>query len=555
MAWKALSRVARQRMVGSAITTTTSESRTDWYNETSTERSGLNCCVVLRCFVLSGSFASRQWQLPWTRRGVYRQTPHRTHTRALFLVAHACARQMWVHVWLKGLTICSCFKSQFISGHVSVEISLDPISSYFLINYCLTDATDWNQIILLCISVVGWTVWPTGRSDPRHRLWAQVLHRCQQRAHADQPSDHKHEFSARVRRFRGPSFTSTCRSIKQQPAHGSKQSSHFVDTKFIWGLASRKFRWTTILLQVGQASRRLVRTWIVKQLFQVFSCVCLKGEERSRPKRCANIVRDAKSPEHPWTESWLGCARRKNGSAKIIRSWGRRGGQTLGKEKILLFVRSIRSSKTNNYSNNRRINGLIRLKETRKSLFGELEKRRRLFRENHAKDCQAIEELRRVCCEETDRARQAWIDASKEGSYYCESTIESNSGFCRTRWIPCQMQENFTILRQRAALEHPAFPVNPFFSSLSPRTMPCCDSGLPHDTRNAMGSSGKFLDDFLLEKDELLLSWTIQRIWHPLLKNWDLILKEVQRGRRVNWDENHRIRQYLYHTSKVEVDC
>ena len=36
--------------------------------------------------------------------------------------------------------------------------------------------------------------------------------------------------------------------------------------------------------------------------------------------------------------------------------------------------------------------------------------RSRLFRENRAKDCQDIEELRRICFEETDRARQARID-------------------------------------------------------------------------------------------------------------------------------------------------
>ena len=44
------------------------------------------------------------------------------------------------------------------------------------------------------------------------------------------------------------------------------------------------------------------------------------------------------------------------------------------------------------------------------NLCGELEMKNRHFRENHAKDCQEIEELRRICCEETDRARQARID-------------------------------------------------------------------------------------------------------------------------------------------------
>ena len=47
--------------------------------------------IVLRTsqiFLLSGSFASRQWQMPCTRREVYRQ--HLTvRTRALVLAAHA----------------------------------------------------------------------------------------------------------------------------------------------------------------------------------------------------------------------------------------------------------------------------------------------------------------------------------------------------------------------------------------------------------------------------------------------------------------------------------
>ena len=52
--------------------------------------------------------------------------------------------------------------------------------------------------------------------------------------------------------------------------------------------------------------------------------------------------------------------------------------------------------------------------------------------ESHARDGQEIGELRRVCCEETDRARQARIDelssASREESYDCESAFDSDSG-------------------------------------------------------------------------------------------------------------------------------
>ena len=91
------------------------------------------------------------------------------------------------------------------------------------------------------------------------------------------------------------------------------------------------------------------------------------------------------------------------------------------------------------------------------SLFGELEMRNRLFRENQANDSQEIEELRRICCEEADRARQARSDDD------CESIVDSKFRIYRTKKIPCpcEMREKFAILKQRASLERPTFPVNP----------------------------------------------------------------------------------------------
>ena len=71
----------------------------------SSPESGLHLmsCALLRFRVLSGIFASRQWQLPWTRRRVYRPTPHRTHTRALFFsprtLAHARCVAFWFKAW------------------------------------------------------------------------------------------------------------------------------------------------------------------------------------------------------------------------------------------------------------------------------------------------------------------------------------------------------------------------------------------------------------------------------------------------------------------------
>ena len=73
------------------------------------------------------------------------------------------------------------------------------------------------------------------------------------------------------------------------------------------------------------------------------------------------------------------------------------------------------------------------------SLYGELELRNRLFQESQAKDCQEIEELRRICCEETDLAIQARIDELSMHqerntqylcTYDCESiTAENNTSF------------------------------------------------------------------------------------------------------------------------------
>ena len=53
----------------------------------------------------------------------------------------------------------------------------------------------------------------------------------------------------------------------------------------------------------------------------------------------------------------------------------------------------------------------------KKSLCGELELRNSLFQDSQAKDCQEIEELRRICCEEQ------FVYASREESYDCESIV------------------------------------------------------------------------------------------------------------------------------------
>ena len=119
------------------------------------------------------------------------------------------------------------------------------------------------------------------------------------------------------------------------------------------------------------------------------------------------------------------------------------------------------------------------------SLCGELEMRSRLSRENRAKYCQEIEELRRICCEETDRAGQARID---ELSMHQERNPTTVSQLLTQIQ---DLQDKANSLSDARKFDDPEtasssgathVPSQPF-SFPSPRTMPCRDSGLPHDTQ------------------------------------------------------------------------
>ena len=160
------------------------------------------------------------------------------------------------------------------------------------------------------------------------------------------------------------------------------------------------------------------------------------------------------------------------------------------------------------------------------SLYGELELRHRLFQENHARDFQEIEELRRICCEETERARQAII----------VNCLCIKRGILRLTQLLTQIKElqnkvnSLSDAREfydpesgsRSGATH--VPSQP--STIpSPRTMPCRDSGSPHDTWNTMCV---LQEVFLHEEDHPQLFSRIHGIWHPLLRNWDVVLQELQ---------------------------
>ena len=130
------------------------------------------------------------------------------------------------------------------------------------------------------------------------------------------------------------------------------------------------------------------------------------------------------------------------------------------------------------------------------SLHGELELRNGLFQEDHARDCQEIEELRRVCCEEASRTRQARID---EMSMHQERNPTTVSQLL-TQMKESQNKVNFlSDAREFYDPESGSSSGATHVPSqtptiLSPRINPCCDSGLPRDAQNCMGTSGNFFE-------------------------------------------------------------
>ena len=133
-------------MVGSAITTTTPESSNSTGTRRLVRKSQSDKVSVTPFLVLRTSQIFWQFNVQTVAtsmnvtRGVHR-TPLRTHTRALFLTVHARTPDVVARLGQGLGDLFVCLKSHSIIGHVFVECSFDPVSSYFLITYCLTDTT------------------------------------------------------------------------------------------------------------------------------------------------------------------------------------------------------------------------------------------------------------------------------------------------------------------------------------------------------------------------------------------------------------------------------
>ena len=122
----------------------------------------------------------------------------------------------------------------------------------------------------------------------------------------------------------------------------------------------------------------------------------------------------------------------------------------------------------------------------------ELEMRNRSFQEDRARNCQEIEELRRICCAEAERARQFKYD---------ELSVQQRENPSAVSQLLTQIQELQDKVKSlndakefydpetasSSALSH--FPSQPT-SVPSPRGMISRDSCLQPDTRNSLGASG-----------------------------------------------------------------
>ena len=152
------------------------------------------------------------------------------------------------------------------------------------------------------------------------------------------------------------------------------------------------------------------------------------------------------------------------------------------------------------------------------SLYGELELRNRFIQESQAKYCQEIEELRGICCEETDRARQARIDELSVRQERNPTTVsqllaqirdfqnEVNSASDAREFNDPESGSSSGATHAPSQFRVPG----PCLTAI----LDCCRT---HGVFT--GTSGNVFERPPNKKDDPLHSSSIQRIWHRLLKN------------------------------------
>ena len=161
--------------------------------------------------------------------------------------------------------------------------------------------------------------------------------------------------------------------------------------------------------------------------------------------------------------------------------------------------------------------------------------RNKLFQESRTKDCQEIEELRRRCCEESDRARQAKLDELSMMQQRDPQTVSQLLAQMR------ESQDKVNSLSDAREFHDPetagssgaSHVTSPPLTNPSYRTVPRRDSGLPPETLNMMGISDVFERLLAREGQHQNISKN-HGIWHLLLVEWNQNLQNIR------WQQDRR---------------
>ena len=219
-------------------------------------------------------------------------------------------------------------------------------------------------------------------------LWAQHPCRCQRRVHADQPPRQQRE-----KQLADYESVDSRNSIRETGADLDRET--VVSTLFRSESKGKRDRdqipqsWTENLLQ----QRFLVHNRKGREIETRTLCSRWKTEKISTTSLNGKLTWPSEEGEQLSRD----CMKLRQ---KLRRDIGKR------EIMVSLFMRSIRSSNLIDFSYNKQLAGQIRLRETKSAWMENWNWEIGSSQEDHARDCQEIEELRRICCEEADRARR-----------------------------------------------------------------------------------------------------------------------------------------------------
>ena len=233
------------------------------------------------------------------------------------------------------------------------------------------------------------------------------------------------------------------------------------------------------MCRVDQTSRKLEQFRTENLLQQQFLVHSRKGREIETQTLCASAVRRKMMAQRKFMRLRL----RKEIGEKIP---------------TFLFRRSIKNLNLSDFTTPSKSMGRPGSERERDkiSMFRELELRNRPFQENPARDCQEIEELRSICCEEANRARQARRDELSMQQERNPTTVSQMMARIR------ELQNNVNSLSDARESYDPesgsssgaTHVPDQTSTKMSSGTLPRCDSGLPRKIQTCTGIMGNVFE-------------------------------------------------------------